>query len=303
MTRELALRLTIGPVLAAAVLGGLAIDLRTDRHWFLLVLGVLAIPLAWRELRHLAANVVGPVQVAPTLVVCYGLLLGGWAESDPDARNWLWMHARPLLRAPVEALLIAVGLGWTILIQMRRRAYEHFFTNVALTLFGMLYIGVTVNLVMHLAGLSGDQGDHGNPDRGTQLVVLFMTSCKLGDVTAFIGGRLFGRHKMAPRISPGKTWEGFAFSFVGAIGGAYGVTAVFSACCDHGPFNGWWQPAVWGLVLGPLGVVGDLAESCMKREAAAKDSGTLVPGFGGMLDLFDALVLAAPVAYLLALVL
>ena len=139
--------------------------------------------------------------------------------------------------------------------------------------------------------------------RGTQLVLLFLATVKMGDIGAYFGGRTFGKHKMSPRISPGKTWEGFAFSFVGAIGGAYLFTWGLTATCAHAPFDGWWQPLVWALVLGPLGVAGDLAESAMKRDAAVKDSSNVVPGFGGFLDILDAVILAAPVAYLLALVL
>jgi phosphatidate cytidylyltransferase len=108
---------------------------------------------------------------------------------------------------------------------------------------------------------------------------------------------------MSPRISPGKTWEGFACSFVGAVGASYLFTWALGAWTGVGPFAGWWQPAVWGLVLGPLGVAGDLAESAMKRDASVKDSGSLMPGFGGWLDVLDALILAAPVAWLLAVLL
>jgi phosphatidate cytidylyltransferase len=140
-------------------------------------------------------------------------------------------------------------------------------------------------------------------NRGNQLLLLFIASCKLGDVTAFFGGRATGKHKMAPSISPGKTWEGFACSFVGSIGGAYLMAWIFASSCARGPFNGWWQPTVWGAIIGPLGVVGDLAESCMKRQADRKDSGHALPGFGGWLDLFDAVLLGVPVAYVLALVL
>ena len=90
---------------------------------------------------------------------------------------------------------------------------------------------------------------------------------------------------------------------VGSVGGTYLFTFILSTLYVHQPFASWWQPAVWALVLGPIGVAGDLAESCMKRDAAVKDSGAAVPGFGGFLDILDALILTAPAAYLLALVL
>ena len=99
-----------------------------------------------------------------------------------------------------------------------------------------------------------------------------------------------------------KAWRATTDRPLRLVGGAYLFAWALAAVCDRPPFNGWWQPAMWGLVLGPLGVVGDLAESCMKREVAVKDSGTSMPGFGGILDILDALILAAPVAYVLALV-
>jgi CDP-diglyceride synthetase len=163
-----------------------------------------------------------------------------------------------------------------VLVQMRRRAFEHFFSNVAYTLFGILYLGLSTSLMLRLAMMPGADG---YVNRGNQLLLVAITVVKLGDVAAYFGGRALGRHKMAPRISPGKTWEGFACSFIGAIGGAYLMQAVFAQLCAHPPFATWWEPIVWGAVLGPIGAAGDLAESCMKREASVKDSGDTLPGF------------------------
>jgi phosphatidate cytidylyltransferase len=146
-------------------------------------------------------------------------------------------------------------------------------------------------------------GTVANPDRGTELVLLFLAATKLGDVGAYFGGRAFGRRKLAPGISPGKTWEGFYCSLAGSVIGVYGFQALLIALGAPHPFGAWWAPTVWALCLGPLGVAGDLAESCMKRAAAVKDSGTALPGFGGFLDILDALILAAPLAVLLALIL
>ena len=90
---------------------------------------------------------------------------------------------------------------------------------------------------------------------------------------------------------------------VGAVGGAYLFYGVFALMDLPLAFNGWWQPLVWGLVCGPIGLLGDLVESCIKREADIKDSGTIIPGFGGFLDVFDAIIFAAPFALLLGLIL
>lgn len=307
MRVELRHRLTWGPILVAILGLMLAWDFHTGRHLGFLLILAIAIPFGVRELQRMESQVAGPVQILPTLVVSWLLLLATWIAGDAVAMRWLEERAprlsAALRSAPVTAFLLAVGMVWTVLMQMRRRAFERFFTNVGLTVFGMIYMGITVQLMLSLAMIHGTADYYGETylNRGNQLLLLHVTSCKLGDVTAYFGGRAFGRHQMTPRISPGKTWEGFAFSFVGAIGGAYLLTWAFTATCAHGPFNGWWQPLVWGLIIGPLGVVGDLAESCMKRQAEVKDSGSSLPGFGGWLDVFDALVLAAPAAYLLAL--
>ncbi len=91
----------------------------------------------------------------------------------------------------------------------------------------------------------------------------------------------------------------------GSLAGVYGFQAPLSSPLVGltDPFDAVWKPALWAVVLAPLGVLGDLAESCMKRDAAVKDSGSALPGFGGFLDVLDAILIAAPVAYTLALVL
>ena len=316
MRPELLHRLILGPIIAGAVFAALAWDFASGQHLGLLAILAISVAFGCRELQRMAREVAGPVQIMPTVVISYFLLVSAYVRGDPTANAFLRDHSVYLIDRlqgmPLTEVLLALGLVWATLIQMSRRAWELFFTNVSLTLFGMIYVGITVSLMMALAtlpgkaeyyGVAGDAGTIVYANRGNQLLLLYITSCKLGDVTAFFGGKAFGRHKMAPRISPGKTWEGFACSFIGAIGGAYLLSWVFGRWCDYGPFNSWWQPAVWGVILGPLGVVGDLAESCMKRQASRKDSGASIPGFGGWLDLFDALILAAPVAYVLALIL
>ncbi len=311
MRPELRNRLTIGPLMAGLAATALWVDFTSGHHFGMLALLLVASGLGNRELQRMASEVTGPVQIMPTVVISWFLILSAYVRHDPNANAFLLEHNRYLIDRlqgmPIELVLLGLGLLWATLIQMSRRAWELFFTNVSLTLFGMLYVGVTTTLLLSLAMQQGAAEYYGASapylNRGNQLLMLFITSCKLGDVTAYFGGRSFGRNKMAPRISPGKTWEGFAASFIGSIGGAYAMTWALTSVCDQPPFNSWWQPAVWGLVLGPLGVVGDLAESCMKRQASRKDSGASIPGFGGWLDVFDALILAAPVAYVLGLVL
>ncbi len=115
------------------------------------------------------------------------------------------------------------------------------------------------------------------------------------DTAAYIFGRTLGRHKLAPSISPGKTWEGWA-------GGALATMAV--AYCIMGLDDGWagLPPAQWaglGAVVSVFGPIGDLMESALKRKAGIKDSGTILPGHGGVLDRFDSHFISAPIAAIL----
>lgn len=118
---------------------------------------------------------------------------------------------------------------------------------------------------------------------------------KAGDVAAYLIGSLYGRHRMAPALSPGKTWEGAAASLLAALAAAWLVIEWIPAAPGR-PRGGW---AVFGLVVGLCGMAGDLAESLVKRESGAKDSGRALGGLGGFLDLVDSPLFAAPVAWLL----
>jgi phosphatidate cytidylyltransferase len=119
---------------------------------------------------------------------------------------------------------------------------------------------------------------------------------KVGDIAAYLGGSLVGRHRMAPTLSPGKTWEGAVASLVGAVTASWLVLERFGTTASGRPWGGWF---VFGLCVGLAAMAGDLAESLLKRECGVKDSGRSLGGLGGFLDLVDSLLFAAPVAWLL----
>lgn len=294
MRQELRYRLILGFGLAGVVIACVILDMARSSHQALLGLGVAGALAGGYEFTRLARHVLSAdVRFIPIAVVTVLLVLEAYLHPQDT-------YIQAFGTQPVVPLILGLGMAWVILAQMFRHGSERFLTNVGLSLLGMLYLGIALNLLERLA-LLNDAGR--NLNRGTQLVLLFLACLKLGDVAAFFGGRAFGRHRMAPRISPGKTWEGFAASFVGAQAGAFACAGLFDHFCTSQPFNAWWKYAVWAFILGPLGVAGDLAESCMKRDAAVKDSGSALPGFGGFLDVLDALILASPVAYALALAL
>ena len=128
-------------------------------------------------------------------------------------------------------------------------------------------------------------------DFGLWPLLMFVFVVKSSDIGAYTFGKLFGSHKFSPKISPGKTWEGMA----GAVAVAIIVAIAFAAACD---IMTWWLAAIFGLCFAFIGQLGDLAESMIKRDAEQKDSANNVPGFGGILDIVDSPLAAAPFAYL-----
>src|SRR5471032_894747 len=160
-------------------------------------------------------------------------------------------------------------------------------TSIAVTLLGLMYVPWLLNFIQKINFFPGVDGKY--------FVLYFILVTKFSDMGAYAVGSLIGRHKMIPRISPGKTWEGF--------GGAIFLSTVSSLAFVH--FLGdkmsgmnWVHAVTLGIVLSSTAIVGDLIESLFKREAGVKDSGNLFPGIGGILDLLDSLLFNAPIMYL-----
>ena len=155
--------------------------------------------------------------------------------------------------------------------------------GIASTFFAILFVGL---LMGYTIGLLSD-----GSERGRDLTVLRFWVVWLSDAGAYTVGSLWGRHKLAPHISPGKTVEGALGAMVLAVAAALVARAWFFRKLSL-------QDALWlGILLGLAGMAGDLAESQLKRSAAVKDSGRLFPGHGGMLDRADSLLFAAPVLF------
>jgi phosphatidate cytidylyltransferase len=124
------------------------------------------------------------------------------------------------------------------------------------------------------------------------VLVIFLAAAKFTDIGAYFTGSFIGKHKMIPWLSPGKSWEGL----VGGLATAAGISVLLAWLLlegDQPPLRMW---AIFGPVVGLAGQFGDLCESLLKRAAGAKDSGALVPEFGGVLDMLDSVLLSAPVA-------
>lgn len=164
--------------------------------------------------------------------------------------------------------------------------------DAAYSVFGLLYVGLSLTAIPLLSA----------QENGSSLLVFLFFVVWTGDVVALYVGRAFGRRKLAPSISPNKTWEGSAGSVLGSVLITLGLIFLSEVLARHGvdwlSYPGsmfrWMGLAV---LLNVAAQVGDLIESAIKRGAGVKDSGTLLPGHGGILDRIDALLLAAPVLW------
>ena len=194
--------------------------------------------------------------------------------------------------APAEAndfettFLILFVLGLCIR-QFLSRSNPEAITAIATTLFGLMYVPWLLNFIQKINFYPGIEGQY--------YVLYFILVTKFSDLGAYVTGSLFGRHKMIPRISPGKTWEGFAGAIVISTAASVAYAKIAGA---HLPGMNLLHAIVLGVVLSSAAVIGDLVESLFKREAGVKDSGRFFPGIGGILDLMDSLLFNAPLMYL-----
>lgn len=232
--------------------------------------------------------------LAFTVVIAAVVVLGVWELSNALHSAQVRMPVLPVAvggaamvaaayRGGAESLLVALML--TVLAVFAWRMVESpsgFVRDVTAAVFAVAYVPFLASFTVLLVA-----SDHGQ-DR----VLVFLLMIVLSDVGGFAAGVLFGRHPLAPRISPKKSWEGLVGSALFAgVGGALAVPALLD-----GPA---WTGVVVGLVLMLVGTVGDLVESMVKRDLGIKDMGRLLPGHGGVMDRLDSLLLASPVAYLL----
>lgn len=164
--------------------------------------------------------------------------------------------------------------------------------TIAYTIFGLLWIPWMFNFTTKILFLA-PRGPEGEPTG--QFYVLFLVAVtKFSDMGAYLFGSAFGRHPFVPHISPKKTWEGFAGALLMSVFAAWGL---YSLIPDKLSAFRLFDVIALGLILGFAAVIGDLAESIVKRSAHSKDSGALLPGIGGTLDLIDSLLFTAPLMY------
>ena len=271
----------MGVVLIALTIGMLV----GDQHFapwfpflfvFLLVLSLAAC--------HELVKLLGP-QRSPQKIVCYVgvviFVLANWLINYPTSHA----HSSFYLIGILAGFLLIVFLYEMASFMEPGRSVE----RMALTWLLLGYLGFLPCFLAQIRWLSDDH--QANSVR--LALAAFVPKCC--DIGAYAMGRLFGKHKMTPILSPKKTWEG-------ALGGLIAAVLVTIAIDRLGPVpvlqNDWRWEVGFGLTVGLAGMFGDLAESLIKRDCQTKDASATVPGFGGVLDVVDAIIFSAPVSCL-----
>jgi phosphatidate cytidylyltransferase len=209
-------------------------------------------------------------------------------------------------------ILMTVTLLVVMVLQLRKAEITEALASISGTFFGVFYVGWLLSHAIVLrefhkavtarfgAGVSEQLGIA--PDAGIFLMIFTLTIVVWCDAGAYFAGRRYGKHKLAPNISPGKSVEGaIGGVLVGTVGGLAAKATFGVLWPELSQFPGWIAAAVLGLAISVVAVLGDLIESLLKRDARVKDAGRLLPGMGGVLDRIDSNLLGIPVMYYLLL--
>ena len=192
-----------------------------------------------------------------------------------------------------ELLFIVVGLLLILLLQFARKDNTNAIVGISTTLFGILYVSWFFSFLIKIRFFLPEIDGKASL-AGIKLLGFIVLVTKCGDIGALVVGSRLGKHPLLPKVSPNKSVEGclgsFAFSIISALAGKNLLPPVMSF-----PI---WQIALMGAFFGGIGQLGDLSESLIKRDCNVKDSGKLLPGMGGVLDIIDSLLFAAPAFYL-----
>lgn len=195
----------------------------------------------------------------------------------------------------LDVVFVSVVVTGGFVLQLRRAVDgKDTVIEVAITTLGFVYVAVLYSFLPRLLVLPYPDGGDGGVS-GAWLLIWLIAVTKFADMGAYITGSLIGKHKMIPHISPGKTWEGFGGAlFFSQLAGC-GLYAMLPE--DLAVLGCWGWVMGLSFILSLLAVVGDLAESVLKRSIGVKDSGNTLPGIGGALDLVDSLCFTAPALY------
>jgi phosphatidate cytidylyltransferase len=289
-------RLIVGPLLVAAAVGLLSVDARMGDSAPLLWLLCMALVLrgVW-ELDQLFKTRSFETRYALPAVCSVVIVTANWL---PHWLGDLVPEIRPLgLLGPAY---LAFGVSVMVLFVEaagRYRGPGRTMETLGAELLMICYIGVLMSLTIQLRWV-------GTPDLGYTPFGSLIVVAKAGDIAAYFAGRAFGRSKLVPHLSPGKTWAGFRGAVIGSVlASCVWFGLIVPAYLPTYTVPPGWAMLLYGLMIGLAGLVGDLCESLIKRDVGKKDSGALLPGFGGLLDLLDSILFPGPLAFVLWLLL
>ena len=276
------IRILLGLTMLAAVLGVLWVDHYLESHGrpFSLPLTALLIVAAYKGFRELAQ------MAAATRVKL--LPVSGIVSTIALAAIPFWWRLISPGEPTGRIVLMALGLILLAIFgeQMIRSRTNNALQCVACTVLALTYVGAGLAMILAMRTVYG-----------VPVLLVFLAGVKCTDIGAYFVGSAIGRHKLIPWLSPGKSWEGL---IGGLIAGAVAAACVHWALDVHIMTS--WQAALFGIAMGLAGQLGDLCESLLKRSVQVKDSGNVLPEYGGILDILDSPLLAAPVAMLLLMV-
>ena len=253
----------------------LLFTLWTSSPYFFVGLAAIATVLALGEFQSLAAKAGCKTQIVPAHVASLVVISS-------------YVFEEPALAMAALAALTIWSLGAAV---FEPDNLKTSLVSVAVTVFGVVYIALLAGSLVGVRMIADFAPRTPVPHLAAKLLTTFFAVVILTDTGAFYVGRTLGRHKLAPRISPGKTVEGAIGGFVMALAAGVACKFIFF------PEVPLVHVLALGAVLGTVGQLGDLAESMLKRGSNVKDSGTLLPGHGGMLDRIDSYLFCAPVLY------
>ncbi len=175
----------------------------------------------------------------------------------------------------LQFLSVVLALLFLFVLQLLRRSNADAVIGISTTIFGILYISWTLSFLIRVSKEFGPF---------YLLSLIFIT--KAGDIFSYFSGKIFGRHRLIERVSPQKTWEGSIIGFLGCV--------IVSLLCRNILNLSLGKSITLGIVVGVLSQLGDLFESLIKRDCGVKDSGNILPGLGGVLDILDSIIFVSP---------
>jgi phosphatidate cytidylyltransferase len=263
-------RLWMGAVLIVLVTGVLLLDRPPVYPCLMALIMLLGLGASYEMVQLMAAH---RLRMWPTVVAVEVVILANWGPALLSGDPWHWVSgvfAAVVVGAFLEEIALFRDAGGVVL-------------RLALLVWTTAYLAVLVSFLIQLRP----------GENGAAAVALGIFVPKCCDIGAFFTGKFLGRHRMTPLLSPKKTWEGLGGGVIAAALTAVGINFFYPVI--HG---GVAIAALFGIAVGLAGVLGDLAESLIKRDCLAKDASHVVPGFGGVLDVVDAVLFGAPIAYL-----